>query len=192
MYMTRPTVRGRARSALLLAVLGLLATSCAAGNPDPSAPYFPKSRPVAPTPAPVDPALSVPPAPLVVAGGSVSRPDPQITPGVVAVHDVNAVCQLPKHPAHAPLWDPVIIGQYHIPANQAGKYALDYLIPLQLGGAQVRANTWPVALRGIGFHEKQRLNARLRIRVCQGAIPLDQAQHDIATDWYTLYEQYGA
>jgi hypothetical protein len=179
-----------------VALLPLLAAGCTlGGSSDPSAPYFPKTRPVASTAAPVDPALKVPPAPVVTVVGTVSRPNLQVTPGVVDVRDVGELCQQPKRSTHPPIptsWDQAIYSGYNISLKDQGKYRLDYLVPLQLGGAQAQANLWPMSLRGVGFHEKQRLNARLRIIVCQGQIPLDQAQHDVAADWYTLWVKYGA
>jgi hypothetical protein len=124
----------------------------------------------------------------------VARPNPRLTPGVVAVRDVAAVCQQPKR-ARAPVpfgQQQAILTAYGITAQDAKKYALDYLVPLQLGGATVNANLWPAATRGFGFHEKQQLNARLRILVCRGEVPLADAQRDIAADWYVEWLLYGA
>jgi hypothetical protein len=143
----------------------------------------------------VDPALAVPAAPLVTALGPVSRPNPSLTPGAVAQHDVTVICQDSKRSTHPPIpssWDQAIFGEYNIAQKDQGRYRFDYLVPLQLGGANALPNLWPVTERSIGFHEKERLNARLRIAVCQGEVPLAQAQHDIAADWYTLWTKYGA
>jgi hypothetical protein len=183
------------RLAVTLAVLAALATSCAAGGADPSAPYFPRTRPAASTPAPLDPALTVPEAPLITAVGEVSRPNLRVTPGIVDVRDVAAICQQGKHPVHPPIpasWDQAVYSGYGIAPKDQGKYRLDFLVPLDLGGAQALPNLWPMSLRGIGFHEKQRLNARLRNAVCQGQLSLDQAQRDVVADWYALWVKYAA
>jgi len=66
------------------------------------------------------------------------------------------------------------------------------LVPLQLGGAPVQENIWPMLNRGFGFHEKASLNARLRIAVCRGDVPLDLVQKQIAQDWFSLWIKYGA
>jgi hypothetical protein len=54
------------------------------------------------------------------------------------------------------------------------------------------ANLWPVPVNDVGFHEKERLNYKLRLVVCRGELPLDQAQQQIAQDWYSLWVKYTA
>jgi hypothetical protein len=186
--------RSRTAAVVALLVAALLAGACSVGG-DPSAPYFPKTKPVASTPLPIDASLNVPAAPLVTAMGPVSRPNSRVTPGVIASHDVAAICSGASksvHPTIPAAWDVAVFGGYGIAAKDEGKYRLDYLVPLTLGGGDAVANLWPVTLRPVGFHEKARLNARLRLAVCQGEVPLDQAQHDIVADWYTLWVRYGA
>jgi hypothetical protein len=124
--------------------------------------------------------------------GPVARPTPYLTPGVVAVRDATAVCQQPKR-TRAPIpyaQQLSVLGEYRIPVQSAGNYGLDYLVPLQLGGAAVLRNIWPVPLNGVGFHEKEQLNYRLRLLVCQGGIQLGDAQQQIARDWYALWVKY--
>jgi hypothetical protein len=60
-------------------------------------------------------------------------------------------------------------------------YGLDHLIPIALGGApsDIR-NLWPQSRRSPpAFRRKNRLEASLRRRVCQGSIPLAAAQRRI-------------
>jgi hypothetical protein len=176
-----------------LLVVALVAGGCSVGG-DPSAPYFPKTKPVASTPAPVDATLNVPAAPLVTAVGAVSRPNTKITPGVVAIHDVASLCQATRRAAHSSIpynWQLQVFSEYGIAPKDQGRYRLDYLVPIQLGGSEAVANLWPATDRPVGFHEKEKLNARLRIVVCRGEVPLDQAQQDIVADWYTLWAKYG-
>jgi len=180
---------------VLAAILAALTVSCApTESGDPSAPYFPTSRPTAPATPVVDPAATLPAAAGVAPRGPVARPNPTLTPGVVAVRDVTAICQQPKRTRAAIPFaqQQAIFNEYGISAQDSHKYGLDYLVPLQLGGATVNANLWPAAMRGIGFHEKQQLNARLRILVCRGEMPLAQAQQGIAADWYVLWLRYGS
>ena len=83
-----------------------------------------------------------------------------------------------------------VLSDYGIPADRYADYGLDYLVPLQLGGAAVIENIWPAAVSGVGFHEKEQLNYRMRLLVCQGSMPLGDAQKEIATDWYSLWVKY--
>jgi hypothetical protein len=84
-----------------------------------------------------------------------------------------------------------VYANYHLAFPQRNHaYALDYLIPLNLGGAPVLDNLWPAATTGIGFHEKQQLDQHLRAMVCRGQLTLATAQHDIVTDWYALWLAY--
>lgn len=182
-----------ASAGALLSVLALLGASCAAsqGNTsDPSARYFPSSQPTASAPAPAAAGASVgSPQPAV---GPVSRPNPRLTPGVVSVRDVTAVCQQPKRTRAAIPYpqQQAIFYEYRIWGQASSNYGLDYLVPLQLGGSTALANIWPAAISGIGFHEKEQLNYRLRLLVCQGGMPLDQAQHQVVGDWYALWIKY--
>lgn len=160
---------------------------------DPSARYFSTSPPSGVAVGAGLPAVASTEAAPVVPRGPVSRPDPTLTPGAVAITDVNAICSLPRH-QHA-----------HIPgATQAASYAryglafpspnhaysLDYLVPLNLGGASTLDNLWPAKVDGVGFHEKQQLNQRIRLLVCSGQLALKDAQHRVAADWYATWLNY--
>jgi len=65
----------------------------------------------------------------------------------------------------------------------------DHLISLELGGADTLANIWPqcgpdgVALKKRYFKQKDLVENYLADQVKQGAIPLADAQHGIASDW---------
>jgi len=177
-----------------LVLVAALAASCAPSGADPSAPYFPTSRPAASSPPAVDPSVALPATQSVAKTGPVAMPNPKLTPGVVATRDVGAVCQQPKR-VRSPIpfaQQQAIFTAYGIPASETHRYGLDYLVPLQLGGATVNANLWPAATRGVGFYDKQSLNARLRLLVCGGQLALADAQRDIAADWYTEWLKYGA
>ncbi|MDB5065056.1 MAG: hypothetical protein JWM18_1490 [Chloroflexi bacterium] len=192
-FATSPFGRRRVTGALSLLTLGLVVTGCA--ESDISAPYF------ATTP-PGEVARVVTALPLTggaqaaqVVSGPVSRPDHTLTPGVIAVHDVTAVCQLPRH-SHlriAVTDQRAVFKTYGLPYPQAtGKYGLDYLVPIQLGGAPVRANLWPASSqKGVGFHQKAQLNAKLRVLVCQGKLSLPEVQKQIVSDWFALWVEYG-
>ncbi len=179
---------------LVVSALGLLATGCSFGAQDPSAPYFPTVAQAAAHPDPLNLGTGSLIAHASILRGAISRPNLSLTPGVIADHDVTSVCKSPRH-VKVPVPIPeaqAIKAAYGIPANRYPRYYMDYLVPLNLGGAAVQANLWPMSTKGVGFHEKANLNARLRNVVCDGRMTLDQAQHAIITDWYTLWVRYGA
>jgi len=183
----------RAGTAALLTVLSLLAAGCAASTSDPSARYFSGRPATAISAAPPDQGLSGGAAPTV-SPASVARPDPGLTPGVVAVRDANAVCEQPMRVrGQIPYAQQLqVFSDYGIPFDRYTDYGLDYLVPLNLGGAPEMANLWPVPVNDVGFHEKERLNYKLRLVVCRGELSLDEAQQQIAKDWYSLWIRYAA
>jgi hypothetical protein len=65
---------------------------------------------------------------------------------------------------------------------------VDHLVPLELGGSNVRANLFPEAATPVpGAHEKDRLENRLHVEVCAGQLRLRKAQRLIARDWVAAY-----
>jgi hypothetical protein len=189
-------------AAVGLAALELVATSCAS---DPSAQYFPSRPPVSNGSADLSSAVISGTVSgngtLLIPHGPLSRPDPKLTPGAIATTDLAAVCRQAKrtrglystnNPLIAPSDQQAVFSAYKIPPSLAKHFGLDFLVPLQLGGAVTTANIWPMARsRGLGFHEKYVLNLRMHILVCHGEMPLQQAQHEMAADWIKLWTRYG-
>jgi len=68
----------------------------------------------------------------------------------------------------------------------------DHLIPLSLGGApDDPANLWPEPRSGRWNADlKDSLEARLHHLVCDGKIPLVEAQTAIRTNWIAAYHRY--
>lgn len=71
-------------------------------------------------------------------------------------------------------------------------YEEDHLIPLEIGGNPTDpANLWPepyqTSISEGGAHFKDQVENYLHDQVCSGAMPLAEAQHEIATDWYRVY-----
>jgi hypothetical protein len=187
--------RGFRRSLAALALTGLAVLAAGCADADPSATYFPKSRPATSNPVAIGlPVTVVSQGSPSLGGGKVSRPNPDLTPGVIAVTDTDVVCSGPKRSTVvvSPADQAAVFAGYGIPITQLNKrYQIDFLVPLQLGGAATIANMWPASVRGIGYHEKQQTNFRLRSKVCRGQMPLDQAQHLMIQDWYALWVQSG-
>ena len=123
---------------------------------------------------------------------SVSRPTPRLTPGVGATRDITTVCAQPEQQTPVPVADRTLVYDeygYTTPSRRQ-RYALDFLVPLDLGGSTAVANIWPAALRGVGLFQKNQLNHVLHELVCRRSVPLAQAQHQIATNWYAAWLQY--
>lgn len=75
--------------------------------------------------------------------------------------------------------------------KDSSAYELDHLIPLELGGCpDCRENLWlePYDPQP-GARQKDRVENFLHREVCSGAMPLEDAQKAIATDWYKIYIQ---
>lgn len=120
-------------------------------------------------------------------------PDPACTPGAIFTdatrekicqsgyaRDVRDVPQSEKNQAYA---------EYNIKTHRIGEYEVDHLISLELGGSNDIANLWPEAAEPRpGFHEKDQVENYLHDQVCSGAMPLAQAQEQIATNWYQVYQ----
>ena len=68
---------------------------------------------------------------------------------------------------------------------------VDHLVSLEIGGSNDIKNLWPEPYAPApNARQKDCLENRLHKLVCTGAIPLAQAQHEIATDWYAAYRQH--
>jgi hypothetical protein len=194
----------RARVAAVLALAAAATVVLAGCSADPSAAYFPSAAATPDSQAKVltQGTVATPPAAVQIPSGAIARPDPKLTPGVIASSDVAAVCHQPSHAKG--IFSPrsrlvsaadqaAVFSAYRIAPQQAKHYGLDFLIPLQLGGANTRSNIWPMPLnRGLGFHQKEIVNIRVHIVVCHGELKIDQAQRAFESDWVKLWSQYGA
>lgn len=74
--------------------------------------------------------------------------------------------------------------------SQRGQWEVDHLVPLSLGGTNDVANLWPE--QAPGYHDKDKLELRLRTLVCAHQLDLGTAQRAIATDWKSAYSTYVA
>lgn len=78
---------------------------------------------------------------------------------------------------------------YDITHHRPGQYEVDHLVSLELGGSNDISNLWPEAASPTpGFHEKDRVENYLHNQVCSGAVSLEQAQIEIATNWLNVYK----
>jgi hypothetical protein len=85
-----------------------------------------------------------------------------------------------------------VVRAYGMDRVPADEYELDYLITPELGGAPTAQNLWPqrYASRAWNARVKDQLEQLLPTMVCDGALSLQTAQHDIAVDWIAAYKKY--
>lgn len=83
-----------------------------------------------------------------------------------------------------------VYAEYGIRSRSAGEYEVDHLVSLELGGSNDIANLWPEpANPKPGFHEKDQVEDYLHRQVCSGAIPMAEAQREIAENWLAVYQR---
>ena len=108
--------------------------------------------------------------------------DPRATLGVICRHDTKSRRGVkPKTRAK-------VLADYNIPLSDQYHYELDHLIPLAIGGANTAANLWPQPQGEADL--KDALESRVQDLVCSGAVPLGQAQFEMANDWVAAYQKY--
>ncbi len=121
-------------------------------------------------------------------------PDSACTPGaLLATGTKDAICKSGYAKSVRNVPDSVknqVYAEYGIKSHTPGQYEVDHLVSLELGGSNEIANLWPeLASPKPGFHEKDKVENYLHSQVCSGAISLQQAQQEIATNWLAVYDQ---
>lgn len=138
------------------------------------------------------------------AGAQIARPwlpRPVQTPGAVFPLATSAAICVKGYSASVRRVSPDtrrrVFQQYGL-SPVPGRYELDHLIPLELGGSNAIANLWPEPIavadghRQLGAKVKNRLENTLRALVCGGKHSLPLAQAEIATDWVACYQAHVA
>ena len=120
--------------------------------------------------------------------------DSACTPGAIfATATKNAICQsgYARSVRNVPTSEKnQVYAEYGKTRHAPGQYEVDHLVSLELGGSNNIANLWPEAASPKpGFHEKDQVENYLHDQVCSGAIPLKQAQIEIATNWLAVYNR---
>jgi hypothetical protein len=85
------------------------------------------------------------------------------------------------------------IREYGYSDIRARDYEEDHFIPLELGGNPTDPkNLWPepfeTSIPDGGANAKNDVEKYLHAEVCSGALTLEQAQREIAEDWYRVYK----
>lgn len=112
-------------------------------------------------------------------------PDARCTPGQVLTTSKRKVCT----PGYAQTVRNVttmtrrrVIARYDF--KPSGRFEMDHLVPLSLGGSNDVTNLWPETAPM--FYLKDRLEFALWRAVCDGRVKLRDAQLQIAKDWPTV------
>ena len=126
-------------------------------------------------------------AALVPAG--VPMPNPRLTPGAIQSSNTAAICTPGWAEAHRDVSSATkdyVASEYGLSSHSG--YEIDHLIPLELGGANSVANLWPEPYGSpFGATQKDGLEDYLHDQVCYHGMPLAEAQHEIASNWYAAW-----
>jgi hypothetical protein len=188
-------VRLRARLPGLATALAICyaTASCASGGRAVSPPQ-PPVVPGAATTGPDLTGIQLPSFVMPQIKGGIARPNPKLTPGIVAITNTNEVCALPDHGDLHPIASALqlrIYAEYgDTTKSERHKHILNYLVPLDLGGGTGADNIWAASLRGTGYYQVVETDHVIRDLVCRRALPLRVAQHDMQTDWYAAWLRY--
>lgn len=122
-------------------------------------------------------------------------PDSALTPGFTRPVTVAELCatEVPEGELEISRATALEVFRRHGIANPPpGAYELDYLIPLELGGAKDARNLWPQPYHEQPWnaHAKDALEDHLRLLVCNGSLDLQVAQQEISGDWTVAYQKY--
>ena len=121
-------------------------------------------------------------------------PDSACTPGaILATGTKDAICKsgYASSVRNVPTSEKdQVYAEYGIQSHAPGQYEVDHLVSLELGGSNDIANLWPEAASPTpGFHQKDQVENYLHDQVCSGAMPLKDAQAEIATNWLAVYNR---
>jgi hypothetical protein len=112
-------------------------------------------------------------------------PDRDCTPGAIAVAVTDPdTCTL-KNDAVPTSAAKSAFARYGIRLALRGRYVVDQLVPLGLGGTNDQANVWP-ELKALA-QKKNRIEGLLQAQVCAGVVSLAEAQQRIAVNWPSAY-----
>ncbi len=122
-------------------------------------------------------------------------PDAACTPGSAMTTDLNVICgqstRIRRRVSRAVRLQ--VYAEYGVSYPQpAGMYEVDHLIPLELGGSNELSNLWLEAAEPRpGYHEKDLVENWLHRQVCSGAMKVEDAQSQVATNWLGVWERMG-
>ena len=130
-----------------------------------------------------------------------AEPDPVLTPGAVRTTDKAEICSTKTSTVRnvSGSLKLQVYRRYGMPGPSGtfpgtsvqGPWEVDHLVSLELGGSNDITNLWPESYaQPMGAHQKDALENRLHHMVCADLLTVEEAQHDIATDWVAAYRKY--
>ena len=126
---------------------------------------------------------------------STALPVRSLTPGAIQDVSLAALCGVAGSTAEIPIDDASatkVFGEYGLPLAARNAYEVDYLITPGLGGSSDLHNLWPEPYQSTEWnaHVKDMLEDHLHTLVCEGKLPLETAQTEIAEDWIAAYKKH--
>lgn len=123
--------------------------------------------------------------------GAALLPDSLETPGAIATTDTSLICKKGYSKSVRHVTAGVKRQVYEVYATEPHDSTcceVDHLISLELGGSNQFQNLWPEPyLPHPGSRDKDKVENWLHREVCAGRIPIEAAQREIASDWYSIY-----
>ena len=128
--------------------------------------------------------------PRLASTGGLTLPDHQLTPGAVATTSKAVVCTpgyassvRPRGEQWRELKDRVY-AEYGMPVGSRYGHVIDHEIPIEIGGSPTDIrNLWPQPYDE--SKQKDVVEDELHALVCDGRMPITQAQARVARDWTT-------
>jgi hypothetical protein len=123
-------------------------------------------------------------------------PNPKLTPGAVRQVDYAEICPAQdddKDPAVPVSMQQAVFKEYGVRRiARTHEFQVDYLINPQLGGTAEIRNLWPQPYGATQWnaHAKDDLEDRLHEMVCNREIGIEEAQHELATNWIAAYKKF--
>ena len=124
------------------------------------------------------------------------RPNNVLTPGVIGESRVSVVCQTgySKMIRHTPgSLKAAVYSAYGFSPKTCGHCEIDHRIPLELGGADVKANLWPESYDTEPWNArtKDHLENLIRRKVCrEHSLSLAEGQEIFKKDWIEQHNKY--
>jgi len=120
-----------------------------------------------------------------------SLPDSSCTLGAILTMNVKTICKsgYTKTVRNVSLKErKQVFAEYGIPYKQSGKYEVDHLISLEIGGSNDISNLWPepYSIKD-NARIKDKFENYLHAQVCSGKMALEEAQNEISANWLEYY-----
>lgn len=125
--------------------------------------------------------------------GPAVLPDAKYTPGGIRTQNLANICPHGDTKEVRNVSDATKLracAEYGIKRTDCNgnHYEIDHLVSLELGGSNDLKNLWPEP-EPEAREKKDKAEAWIHAQVCSGKMTLPDAQRQIATDWYVLWQR---